>query len=894
MSKLKINKKQTEKISNTKKKTSKVKTIFKGIGYTFLLFCFIGIIAACIAGATFFIYIATNAPEFDENKLYTSEPSVIYDVNGNVIANIGTEDRIILTYDEMPEVLINAIIATEDSKFFQHNGIDLPRFLVASVKQITGGGGGGASTLTMQISKNRYTSTEASGWEGIKRKFTDVYMAVFKIEPAYSKEQILEFYANSFFLGNGYGVEVTAKNYFGKSAKDLNLSEAAMIAGLFQAPGTYNPYKNPEATEERRKTVLYLMHRHGYITDDEYDIALDMTVDKIVKENAGTDIASGIINEEHQLFVDMVLQDVEEETGQNPYTTSMQIYTTLDPKQQKHVSDIMNGETYKWENKEVQAGIAVVDIETGAITAIGGGRNVNAANTLNRAINVRRQIGSTSKPLFDYGPAVEYLNWNTGTILKDERDSYSNGQPISNWDNGYKGFQTIERNLAQSRNIPALRAFRANKSEDIIEFVTNLGLTPDIYSCNSGYRLSGRYCINKENPSDKVDANKTGDLFEAHAIGGYTGETPLTMANAYAAFGNGGYYNEPYSFTKIIYNDTGDVFINKTETKQVMSDSTAYIITHMLVETADYGIDSGSYGDINGIKYAAKTGTTNFDSATKKAYKLKYNAVNDYWVVGYNTKYSIAVWYGYDSIKDGTNRLGSSQHQRLFQAVAKGIFKDKSNFKQPSSVIKVKTETGTGTALLPSDNTPKSYITTSLFISGTEPNQVSTRFNKLDDITDLAASDNGDGSATVTWAPIATPDAFDKNYLLNNLNKTSFPGNDATEYANRFVSQSKGIFGELGYNVYIEKDGQLIFKGWTSGTSYNISDTNGTYKVVVKSCYSKYSANMSNGKSINISITGASIPEEIITEPEDNVNPEDNTNPEDNANPEENNNEITN
>lgn len=855
-------------MAKTKRKnkndTSKAKKILKGMGYTFLLFFFIGIIAGCIAATAFFIYIAANAPEFDENKLYTSEPSVIYDVNGSVIANIGTEDRIILTYDEMPEVLINAIIATEDSKFFQHNGIDLPRFLVASAKQLTGGGGGGASTLTMQISKNRYTSTEASGWEGIKRKFTDVYMAVFKIEPAYSKEEILEFYANSFFLGNGYGVEVTSKNYFGKSAKDLNLSEAAMIAGLFQAPGTYNPYKNPEATEERRKTVLYLMHRHGYITDTEYEIALEMTVDKIVKENTTTDIASGIINEEHQLFVDMVLQDVESKTGNNPYTTSMQIYTTLDPKQQKHVSDIMNGKTYKWENKNVQAGVAVVDIETGAITAIGGGRNVSAANTLNRATNVRRQIGSTSKPLFDYGPAVEYLSWNSGTILKDERDTYSNGQTINNWDNGYKGFQTIEQNLAQSRNIPALRAFRANKSADIIEFVTNLGLTPDIYSCNEGYRLKGKYCINKENSSDKIDANITKDLYEAHSIGGYPGETPLVMANAYAAFGNGGYYNEPYSFTKIIYNDTGDVFINKTETKQVMSDSTAYIITHMLVKTAEYGIDSGSYGNINGIKYAAKTGTTNFDTATKKAYKLSSNAVNDYWVVGYNTRYSIGVWYGYDSIKDGNNRLGSSQHQRLFQAVAKGIFKDKSEFKQPSSVIKVKTETGTGTSLLPGPNTPSSYTTTSLFVAGTEPNQTSTRFNKLSDITDLAASDNGDGSATISWSPIATPDAFNPNYLTSNLNKSSFPGNDATEYANRFVSQSKGIFGELGYNVYVEKNGQLELKGWTAETNYVVNESNGSHKIVVKSCYSKYSANMSNGKSVNISITGAA-PEEIPT-----------------------------
>ncbi len=390
-----------------KEKNKKPHKIFKGILYTIFLFMFLGILAVAGAATAFFIMIAVEAPEFQEAKLYKSEPSVIYDIKGNAIATIGTEDRVLLTYDELPEVLVNAIVATEDSRFFQHNGVDLPRFLVASAQAVVGHDGGGASTLTMQISKNIYTSKEATGWEGIKRKFTDVYLSVFKIEPTYSKQEIVQFYVNSFFLGNGYGVEVTSKNYFGKSAKDLNLAEAAMIAGLFQAPGTYNPYINPEATEERRLRVLQLMKRHGYITDDEYEIAKKMTVEKIVEENSGkNDIGSGIVNNDYQLFIDMVIQDVTEKTGESPYTKSMNIYTTLDPTLQKHVSDIMNGKKYKWENKKVQAGVAVVDIETGAISAIGGGRNIKAAGTLNRAKNLKKQIGSTSKPLYDYGPAI--------------------------------------------------------------------------------------------------------------------------------------------------------------------------------------------------------------------------------------------------------------------------------------------------------------------------------------------------------------------------------------------------------------------------------------------------------------------------------------------------------
>ena len=866
------------KNNNKKKNVEKKKknTGLKTILYTFLLIFFIGIISLCAIGTAFFMYIAVKAPAFDENILYTSEPSVILDKDGKKIADIGTEDRVILSYDELPEVLINAIVATEDARFFQHNGIDLPRFLVASAKQLAGGGGGGASTLTMQLSKNFYTSSNDTGWEGIKRKFTDVYLAVFKIEPAYSKEEILEFYVNSFFLGNGYGVEVTSKNYFGKSAKDLNVSEAAMIAGLFQAPGTYNPYTNPERTEERRQTVLYLMRRHGYITDEEYEIAKSMTVEKIVKENNSTNIASGIVNPDHQQFVDMVIKDVKEKTGESPYTKSMTIYTTLDSKIQKHVSDIMNGKTYNWENDKVQGGVAIVDIKTGAIAAIGGGRNVKQANTLNRATNLNHQIGSTAKPLYDYGPAIEYLNWNTGTLLNDAPYTYSNGKKITNADGGYRGYQTIETHLKLSRNIPALKTFQATTNDQKVQFVTSLGLAPEIYSCDDGYRLKRNKCENKENANDVKPAKITKSLHEAHSIGGYNGESPLPMAAAYAAFGNGGYYSEPYSFSKIVYNDTGDVYVNKNETKQVMSEATAYMITYMLQKTREYGIDAGSFKNVNGVPYAAKTGTTNFDDATKKKYHLSSGAVNDLWVVGYNTQYSIAVWYGYDKIQDGTNRL-STQHQRLFQAIAKGAFTNKDDFKMPSSVVKVTTEKDSGTSLLPSSSTPSNYKVTSLFISGTEPNKVSTRFNQLPDVSNINSYDNGDGTATITWSKIETPDALNKSYIQSYLNKSSFPKGGMESYANYILGVNKSLFGEVGYNVYIEKNGTLELKGWTKDSSYKIKDTNGFHKVVVKTCYSNYKANMSSGKSINAEISGSS----IIT-PQENTNNEENNETENN------------
>ncbi len=847
-----------------KKKTKKKKRtglkILQGIFYTLLLLGFIGVMAACAAGVAFFLYIKSQVPEFKEDAMYTREPSIMLDSEGKQFAEIGTEDRVILSYDELPEVLVNAIVATEDSKFFQHNGIDLPRFFVASIGQVLGrSDAGGASTITMQLAKNYYNGNEASGWEGIVRKFKDIYMSVFEIEPAYSKQEILEFYVNSIPLGIAAGVEATSEAYFGKSAKDLNLAEAAMIAGLYQAPGAYNPYSNPEGTEARRKDVLYLMHRHGYISDEEYDIAAAMTVDKIVQDTASVAIGTGLGDPDYQFFRDMVIREVEEKTGTSPYSRPMTIYTTMNTKAQKHVSDIMFGKTYKWQNKKVQAGVAVVDLNTGAIAAVGGGRKVTGAMELNRATDIERQIGSTAKPLYDYGPAIEYLNWNTGTLLDDSKTTYSDGTPVTNWDGKYKGVNTIEYQLKVSRNIPALKTFKAVGREKIANFVSKLGLNPEAYYCNAGYTRERNKCINKSNPSDVSDAMLIPDnLHEAHAIGGYNGENPLSMAAAYAAFGNGGYYNEPYSFTKIVYEDTGEVYINSAKSNQVMQDSTAYIITHMLQETASYGIDAGSYRSINGIKYAAKTGTSNFDVKTIKANKLASNAVNDYWVAGYNTEYAVAVWYGYDKIQDGYNRLGSSQHQRLFQAVAKGVFKSKADFTMPSSVVKVTVETDSAVPLLPSANTPSKYKKSYYFVAGSEPDaaSTSTRFKKLDDISNLTASDNGDGTATISWSPIATPDALNLDYITN-LNANSSLGSDAASYSKSVLKKNQSLFGSLGYNVYVKNSsGNLELKGWTASNSYTITGS-GTMEVVVRSCYSKYTSLMSNGKSINVTIASS-------------------------------------
>lgn len=855
-------KKTTKKGKEKKEKEKKKKKLGWKIFQWFLLFCCFCFIAGVIAVIAFFSYIVKTAPTFKPEALYSSEPSKVYGKGNVLIATLGTQNRDIVTYSELPEVFINALVATEDSQFFQHNGIDLGRFFVASVKQVLGmEGAGGASTLTMQLSKNTYTSKVSKGKEGIIRKFQDVYISVFQIEPTYTKEQIIEFYVNTNQLGSRYGVEAASQLYFQKSAKDMNISESALLAGMFQAPGALNPLYYPEAAESRRKMVLYYMHRHGYITEDEYNIALKLTVDKIVKaKSASKSNSADEIEDVYRSAIDVIVEEVEKNTGKSPRHTSMNIYTTIDPKIQKHVGSIMTGDSYKWENDKVEAGIAVVNVEDNTIVAIGGNRNNKDDGVLNHATvkasdnYILPQIGSTAKPLYDYAPAIEYLNWSTGTAIADEKITYSDGKSINNWDGKFNGFNTIRTQLKLSRNIPALKTFQKLEKSKVADFVKKLGLHPD---------------------------DEHG-LYESHSIGGYNGENPLTMASAYAAFANGGYYTEPSVVTKIVFSDTGETEIYSKNTTQVMSSSTAYMITSILQDAAAYGIDSGSYGNINGVKYAGKTGTTNFATEDFKKFKLPYNAVRDYWAVGYNTEYSIAVWYGYDSANIGYNKLGSKQHTRLFQAVAKGIFTNKDDFKMPSTVKKVKIEKDSATLMLPSEYTPKEFITEELFVAGTEPTVVSTRFAKLPSVENLSATVNS-GVVTLTWNPIATPDAFNTD-LLKKQNESAYnKESELNKHVNNLISKNKSVLGNVGYNVYVQTENGLTLLGWTEQPTFTVTNQSGHITLIVKACYSKFDDNMSDGKNVSVTVMGGYQPP--IVDPDDpNTNTNTNTNINDDSN----------
>ncbi len=806
----------------SKPKGKRKKTNGKEIFKTVLIFGFCFMIFFLIAAGAFGVYIISTAPEFSEERLYNKDASILYLANGEEFGKIGAEIRQKVTYDELSQSLIDAIIATEDSRFFQHSGVDLPRFLKASISQILGQGGGGASTLTMQVSKNAFTSTEDKGIEGIIRKFTDIYVSVFEIETHYTKEQIIEFYVNSNNLGgSNRGVEQASQDYFGKSASELNVAEAAMIAGLFQAPNAYNPYLYPDACEERRQTVLSLMLRHGYITEEEYNIAKELTVEKLLV-NSSEEEASELYDD----FINTVVEEVIERTGNDPYTVPMKIYTTMDKDMQEVMTGVMNGTLYDWENDKVQAASVIVDVNTGEIKAVGGGRN-RVAKGVNYATGVARQIGSTAKPLYDYGPGIEYNNWSTYTPFTDEPYAYSDGTTLKNWDGKYYNFQTLHDALKHSRNIPAVKAFQQNSNDNVKEFVTNLGLSPDIAD--------------------------NGLIYETHALGGYEGETPLSLAAAYAAFSNGGYYIEPHTFTKIEYTETGDTYEVKPITRRAMSESTAYMITKILEDTSSYAIGRS----VNGVNYAGKSGTNNLDSETIDKFDYPSNAIKDKWIASFNDSYAITVWYGYEELsKEHYMTVNNYNIKDVFKTIAESAYTERSTWEQPDSVVEVTVENELPTAMLASEFTPKSQKITAYFKKGFEPTETSTRYSQLENVTNLNYDSN---TSTLSWDPIATPDFIDTNYINNLFSQLYSDEETRQEEINDRLSYNRKNIGTVVYNVYTkDASGNLNLITTTSNTQFTYPVT-GPTTFVVKSTYTIFKNNMSSGAEFTVNNGSSSV-----------------------------------
>ncbi|MFG6148726.1 PBP1A family penicillin-binding protein [Halobacillus sp. B23F22_1] len=684
---------------NTKKSKGRKRPSVKSIFMTLLT---IGIVLMLAVGALFAYYIA-KAPALDEEQLSDPFSSKIYDKDDNLITDVaGDERRTRVSYNDLPSQTVDAVLATEDVRFFDHFGIDPRRIGAAVLSNVTSGfGSEGASTITQQVVKRSYLTSDKT----LERKVQEQFLAI-KLDQQYSKESILEMYLNKIYYGQGaYGIVEAADTYFGKEdLNELTLPESALLAGLPQRPSGYDPYENPDLAQKRMNTVLNLMVQHNKITEEEAEEAKQTNVEDMIVEDTEEE------NTPYRAFIDQVEKEVSAKMDDaNIYEDGLNIYTTIDPNAQEYVEQVLNDETVPWPDEDLQSGIAVTDTKSGAIRAIGGGRNYTKGN-YNFATDINRQPGSTFKPITAFGPAIENEKLSTYHQINDEEIDINGWQP-NNYDGEFRGWVSMRYALSRSLNIPAIKMLEETGVENAKPFVEGLGF---------------KFEDDTMNLSD--------------AIGGGVLTNPVQMSGAYAAFGNGGVYNEPHTVREVESAD-GQTTDLRPESKSAMSDSTAYMITSMLESVMSDG--TGTAANIPGLPVAGKTGTTNRETSDGQ------DIVPDVWFSGYTTDYSVSIWTGYSD--NNVNLSDSSQQipRQLFKSVMGHISEGNApeDFQRPDSVEWVDVEDGSRPAELPSDYTPESQIVSELFHVDNKPTETSEQFDKMDAVGGLTATYNEDTEA---------------------------------------------------------------------------------------------------------------------------------------------------
>lgn len=580
-----------------------------------------------ILGGLVFGYYASKAPTLSEKDLVATTSSKIYDNQNNLIADLGAEKRINVKTNEIPTDLVNAIVAIEDHRFFNHRGVDFIRIGGAFFSNLRGGRQGG-STLTQQLIKLTYFSTSSSD-QTLSRKIQEAWLAT-QLEQKATKQEILTYYINKVYMSNGnYGMQTAARSYYAKDLKDLSLPQVALLAGMPQAPNQYDPYTNPEAALQRRNLVLKEMLDMKSITNEQYESAVNTPVTDGLQSLTGSSNYPAYMDN----YLKEVIQQVEEETGYNVLTTGMDVYTNVDTAAQKRLWDIYNSDEYvNYPDNELQVASTIIDVTNGKVIAQLGSRHQssNVSFGTNQAVETNRDWGSSMKPISDYAPAIEYEEYNsTGVTIPDTPYNFpGTNTQFYNWDRQYYGNISMVYALQQSRNVPAVRALEKVGLKKAQKFLSSMGIDyPEMVYANA---ISS-------NTSDS--SNKYGASSEK-------------MAAAYATFANGGTYYKPQYVNRVVFSD-GTTRNFDTSGTRVMKETTAYMMTDMLKSVITAGIGYNAY--ISGLYHAGKTGTSNYsDNELKKLTKdYSYSSIvtPDESFVGYTTQYSMAVWTGY------TNRL---------------------------------------------------------------------------------------------------------------------------------------------------------------------------------------------------------------------------------------------
>lgn len=721
----------TDSLTRTKKKNKKKSQLnWKKV----LVSLIIVFIIICLGMGCFFAWsVYKETEDFSAERLLSGEASKIYDANGELMYTYGSDEngkRENVTYEELPQVLIDAVVSAEDSRFFEHDGFDLPRIAktfitnLASLR-ITGGG----STITQQVIKQSYFPDAERTYT---RKLSEVILAI-QATKEISKEEIITLYLNKIYFGrstSSIGVAAASKYYFNKDVSQLTLPEAALLAGTLNSPSRYDPYYNLEAATSRRNVVLNLMVQHGYITQEECDLAKQVKVENMLSQSSTTSDSS------LAAYVDLVTEEVIEKTGMNPAETQMNIYTYCNQDLQRMATQMANGETYDYTDEDLQMAGSVQSTQDGRIVAVIGGRNYKSGD-LNKA-TVKQQPGSSMKPILDYGLAYKYLDWCTGHTVEDKETTFnshgSNSWTPKNWDGSFHGSMTISEALVNSWNIPAISTFEQvldSAGEDaVIEDMKSLGIDMSYEEENS--------------------------IQLPYAIGGWAkGVSPVELAGAYATVANNGIYIESHTINYVEIVDKNetvnvdqDIQDNAT---QSLGEDVSFMIRETMLSYSSSG--SGSYAYLSGIdNVGAKTGTSNTESGASK----------DLWMTAYTPDYTCSVWMGFESqaLKEGKNTSRYRAYPGkvvgdLLEYLEDNTTEKKSYPDQPDSVEQIQIVAGVYPYQSPSSSTPASSVITCWAKKGKGPTSTAAEAT-INNLNSFEATLNSSGTINVSFGAYDT------------------------------------------------------------------------------------------------------------------------------------------
>mgnify|MGYP000301284774 FL=1 len=608
--------------------------------------------------------------------------SIIYDGQSDVATRLhGVQDRTWVSISELQPSTVYAFISAEDVRFFEHEGVDVIRIAGAIVADIKAGSYvQGASTISQQLIKLSHLTSEKT----ISRKAEEAALA-YEMERQYSKEDILEMYLNYVYFGGGYyGIEAAAEGYFGVHASDLTLDQSAMLAGILKSPSGYAPHINYAASINRRNNILRLMRDYGYITDDEKKQAAAKRPTILHDKN---EEYSGYYTDAVTKSAAALMGITVDELIRGGYS----IYSAMDSDIQHYCEEMFkNGELFPAEDSE--AAIVVLEPSTGMVVAMVGGRSYTGGISFNRATDIRRQPGSVIKPVIAYAPAFEYLNYTAADMILDEETTFADYTP-SNYGNKYYGWVTVREAVTKSLNVPAVKTLSAVGVYRAKDFAKRCGIEFD----------------------DKDDSL-------ALALGGFTyGVSPLQIAGAYSCFASGGIYNTPTLIKKITDRNGLTVYEYRQDSRRVMSEANAYILTSMLKSVVTEG--TGHRLNTLDIPIAGKTGTVGLANGNRDA-----------WMAGYTPEYTAVVWQGYDSDRLGllpSSATGGTYPALMLYELFNHIYPDgrSGDFEKPESVkqysIDAKTLKKQHKVVLANAMTPQSSRVTEYFTEETAPEDVS-------------------------------------------------------------------------------------------------------------------------------------------------------------------------